>query len=260
MKALIVCVAVAGIAASLSAQTPTSANDANLPGLTTPTVLGKSVGSVGVQVNAFGGTDKLIRTGFSLGYGFGCGFEADLLGTFARNSSLDLGSVGNIGYGGSSGELLIKYRLPISFDASIEAGLDDSNTPAQPAKVATVVGVSAGFPIAQGLSGYINPKLIALQSNTLVGISLGATYKIDRTFSIFGDWTPLVSGDNTLSSSTGDRQRVSLYSAGIRINNLAPKLDLDLAVTNATGQTTGFSLTPNLGNTAGLYAGISYRF
>ncbi len=100
---------------------------------------------------------------------------------------------------------------------------------------------------------YINPKFVALHDNSLFGISFGGSVDVGSGLSVFGDWTPLFDGDNTLSTTDGSPNRQSLYAVGVRFAKLAPGLSIDLAYTNMVGATSGFSLTPSLGKTGGLY-------
>jgi len=243
-----------------AAQTGPPRNDADFIGLTTPFVLGKDKSQVGLQVNAFGGSDQLLRTGVSLAHGLADNWQVKIAGTFARFDTFDLGSGQSIGYGGSAGDLLWKYRSPGTIDFAIEAGLGYSNTPAQEQKVETLASLSASYSVASGLQVYVNPKLVTLIDNPLFAVAIGANVDVAPGISLFGDWTPYVSGDNSLSTADGSRVKQQLYAFGVRFSKLAGGLAVDVAYTNIIGQTAGFSLTPSLGNTGGLYVGLAYGF
>lgn len=261
MKALIVSAVLVGTAGTVFAQTGPPPVDADIPGLTASKVLHKDGIRVGLQETIFGGAEKLVHTGVSVSYGIAEGWEADLRGDFARNAYDNIGGGTAIGYGGSDGELVVKFGIPdTTHYLSIQAGVDATNTPAQPSRVAGVVGISMAAVSISGVRLYLNPKLVALRDNTITGIGVGGVYDVSHLVKVFADWTPIVGGDNAISTASGGRQKVQLYSAGLRFDQIFEKLDLDLAITNLAGQTTGFSLTPSLGNVAGLYIGLGYRF
>jgi hypothetical protein len=259
MKMTIQCAALLAIAASAAAQTSSPAKDSDLIGLTTPKTLDASKFDFGLQFNAFRATDTLLRSGATLRYGIANNFEARLSGSFSPFDSVGLPSGNTIGYGGSDGNFVLKYKLPGSFDASIEAGVGYADTPAQEQRVATLLGASAGYSVFKGARVYVNPKFVALQDNSLFAVSVGAVVDVAPGISLFGDWTPLFDGTNAVSEIDGSGSRQQLYAVGIRFNSLVPHLSLDLGYTNMIGETYGFSLTPSLGNTGGLYVGLNYR-
>ncbi len=260
MKISILGVVALSATAIAGAQTATPAKDSDLPGLTTPTILDKDKGQVGLQINTFGGSDNLFRTGVSLGYGLGNNLQAILAGTFAKNDTFGLAGGGSINYGGSAGDFILKFGMPGSYQSSFQIGIGYSQTPAQDKRAEGLVGVSAGTNIGDGFRIYVNPKFVALNDNSLFGVSVGAIVDISSGISLYGDWTPLFDGDNTLSTADGSPNRQSLYAVGFRFAKLTPGLSIDVAYTNMVGATSGFSLTPSLGNTGGLYVGLTYGF
>jgi len=250
----------AAAAAVAGAQTGGPVKDPDLIGLTTTSVLEKDKAQVGVQVNSFGASDNLLRAGFSFGYGFGNNFQARIASTFSAFDSFGLASGNNIRYGGSAGDFLVKYRLRGTIDTALELGIGYSDTPAQEQVLETVASLSAGYAVTDGVRLYVNPKLVTLLDNPLFAVGVGAVVDVAPGISLFGDWTPYVSGNNTLSTTDGSMDKDQLYAVGIRFTKLWPGLTLDLAYTNIVGETYGFSLTPSLGNTGGLYVGLAYGF
>jgi len=256
MKNLIVVVTLLGGALGATAQSAHPV-DADLPGLTTPLVVAKQKSEVGLQVTGFGGSDKLLRTGVSYRYGVAQNWETELTGTFARHSTFASPS---IEFGGSAGDIMLKYRILGPFDYSVQAGLGYSDTPAQEHRMEAIAGASAGWSVSNSVRVYLNPRLVTLEDNTLVAFGLGAVVNVTQGIALFGDWIPLLSGDNALSTIDGSSEKVQLYAIGIRLTKLSPGLDLDLAFTNIVGQSSGFSLTPSLGNTGGGLVALRYRF
>lgn len=100
----------------VAAQTGGSAKDQDLIGLTTPSVLDKGKALAGVQVNSFGASDNLLRTGFSFGYGLGNNLQARIAGTFSPFDTFSLTPGNVVRYGGSAGNFLLRYQLPGTID------------------------------------------------------------------------------------------------------------------------------------------------
>jgi len=257
MKATLFLVPMMLTSALAVAQTPLTASDPDLVTLTTPLVLDKGAGLGSVEFRGFGGDDGLFRTGVAAGYGLGDGWEIRLAGDFAK---VAYDSTGSIRYGGSDGEFLVKYGIPGMAAASIEAGESYSNTPAQPGRLSTVLGVSVGTAATKGVRLYANPKVVFLDRNSLFGLGLGAAIDLAPGVTLVGDWTPILSGENTLNASTAARERVQIYGVALRFAKVTPGLGLDLGYTNSTGQTTGFALTPGLGNSGAFYVRLTSRF
>ena len=247
-------------AVAAGAQTAAPLKDADFIGLTTPKVLGQGKLLLGLQYTSFGASDNLARGGISLGYGLGNNLQVKIEGTFSPFDSYLLSSGNVVQYGGSAGDFVIKYGFPGVVDYAIEAGVGYSSTPAQEQVVETVVGGTAGYSITSGVRVYVNPKLITLIDNPIFAVAIGASVDVAPGISLFGDWTPYVSGTNSLSTIDGSTSTDQLYAIGIRFTKLTPGLSLDLAYTNIVGQSYGFSVTPSLGDTGGLYVGLTYGF
>lgn len=243
------------------AQTAPSANDQNLINLQTPMLLGNGHSSATIDLRYVGGYDKTIHGGLVLGYGISKGLEIDLLGSFSKWQSAGAFGGSTIRFGGTDEELSVRYAVPgMEIPITVQAGLDYAQTPAQMDRVAGTLGASAGFATIQKVRLYLNPKAAFLDRNSLVGIGLGASVDLVPKVLLVADWTPVVAGDNTVSTSTGGLSRAQLYGVGLRFLDLWQGGSLDIGVTNAAGVTTGSSLTPNLGNSPALYARFGYRF
>ena len=270
MKNLICCAAALGVAASTYGQAPAPSGDLVLIGLRTPSLLDPDKSWIDLSFIGYGGADELLRTNAWIAYGLAPGWQLDLRGSFAGNGS-DKGapvesdgfrvpSGENVKFGGSDGELLANYKLPIDVPIVVRGGVAYVATPAQNDLLAGVVSASIGYNLPYGISAYLEPKAVFLRDNSLVGIAVGATYEVAKNIELMGEWTPLVAGSNTINLTTGNWSRVQLFGAGLRFRNVQPGLSIDLGVTNATGFTTGMSMTPSMGNVVGLFIGGEYRF
>jgi hypothetical protein len=245
----------------------------SLLGLTTPYFLTKGQVDAGLTFRAFGGDDKLLYSNLSVGYGLCKDFNLEFLGDFASNGSYTTrfgdaddglarasSEFDSILFGGSAGEVRVRYKLPTSFAATVQAGLAYSSTPAQEHRLATTVGATAGYRLWDRVQVYAEPKAVILDSNSLVGLGLGASVYLVKGVVLEGEWTPMLSGQNSINTQTLARDQVQLYGVGLHFTQLVPRWSFDLGYTNSTGSTTGFSLTPSLGNVGGLLVGASYRF
>src|SRR5207244_767126 len=83
----------------------------------------------------------------------------------------------------------------------------------------------------------------------------GTSIRVSDRVHLVGDWTGIVSGDNTLSTANATRKHKGIWGAALRMSSDGANghFDLDLGYGNATGSTTGTSLTPGLGNASGFY-------
>lgn len=270
MKNLICCAAVATVAASTYGQNPAPVGDPVLTSVRTPFILEPGKTWADLSFRAFGGYEKLLYTNAWVAYGVAPGWQLDLRGSFAGDESvsgpasetdtLRVPTGETIRFGGSDGELLANYRIPVQIPIAIRAGIAYVGTPAQNHSLAGVVGASASYSFDKELSAYAEPKAVFLNDNTLFGIGLGLSYRLTPGISVFGEWTPLVAGDNLIDTTSGARSRCALYGFGVRFKQPGSPISVDLGVTNSVGLTTGTSMTPSLGDVAGFYIGGEFRF
>src|SRR5271157_2888064 len=101
-------------------------------------------------------------------------WDVSIAATLGKESSLDLANGATVDYGGSAGDMLVKYRISCPVEASVQAGIGYSHTPAQLSRVEGLLGASVGGSPAKGVRVYANPKLLSLQDNSLVAIGLEA--------------------------------------------------------------------------------------
>jgi hypothetical protein len=270
MKNLICCAAVATAAASTYGQNPAPEGDPVLTSVRTPYILDPGKTWADLSFHAFGGYEKLLYTNVWVAYGLAPGWQLDLRGSFAGDGSVSgpasetdtfrVPTGETIRFGGSDGELLANYRLPLEVPITLRAGFAYVGTPAQNHPLAGVLGASASYSFEKNFSVLVEPKVVFLDDNSLLGLGLGLSYRVTNAVSVFGEWTPLLSGDNAVDTTTGTRSRCDLYGFGVRFNQPGSPISVDLGITNSVGLTTGTSMTPSLGNIAGFYIGGEFRF
>jgi hypothetical protein len=213
------------------------------------------------DVRAFGGNEKTAYVDAELSLGLSAGFGLTVRGSFAR--FLNFNQPGfTVRHGGSDFEALLKYAVPQSGGLMIAGGISAPNTPAQN----TPFGVAEAaykFPI-NGADLYLGAKGAFRSNSTQVGAYAGLDARLSPGFDFIADFTAPFTGNNTYSTSSGNGQRRVVYGAGFRFEPLqqgnGTKFNIDLGITNGIGGTTGFSLTPALGNSIGVYGGVGVRF
>lgn len=210
-----------------------------------------------ISFRAFGGDDKLVYTNLWAGYGVAKSFDVDVRADLASFGTFS-GPAGPVRFGGSDVELLGRWQTT-HLGPVIQFGAADVNTPAQEHRIAGVVSAQESFGIS-GESLCLEPKAVFLRDNSLVGLGIGANVKLASHIHLLADWTPMLAGDNYIDPDTGSRSRVQLVGAGLRFTDLSPGLLVDVGITNATGITTGTSMTPSTGDTLGFYIGAGFRF
>jgi len=258
-----VALAAASGAAAASAQTETTpAPSDRLINLDAPGVLNKGAVDGRVDVRAFGGDEGLVYTSLGAGVGFGQGWEGVLRGAFAGRKTFGLPAGGGIRHGGSDIELQAKYAPQSSFDISSHpvsvAGLIGVSFPSTPAIGDThlTLGLSAGASIGNGSAVYVNPRAVFIADNTIFGLGLGARVRLRDQLALIGDYIPILSGENTRDTTTGGTKSRDVYGVGVRYLSSNDQYSLDLGYTNGAGSTTGFALTPGLGQNGAVAASL----
>ena len=236
------------------------ASGPDLINLKTPQVLGAGQQAASVDLRLEGGYEKTLRADLGYRFGLGHNFEVDGATSLTRWDTETAASGSTVRSGGTDGEVSLKYKVDAGVPVSVQAGLAYVQTPAQQDRLETTLGASAEWEPTKGVRLYANPRAVFLDNNSIFGFGLGFSAKIVQGIDLLGDWTPILSGDNTVDMQTGQRDRGELYSIGLSFNDLIPKGAVDLGITNATGSTTGSSLTPTLGGAPSLFLRLSYRF
>lgn len=233
--------------------------DSQLVHLDTPVVLEQGKWTGRVDVRAFGGDESTTYTSLAMHYGLRKDLEGILRGPFASPTTLNLGGESALRHGGSDLEMAAKYRLHTSTTTpmALLAGVSWANTPAQ-SDVFLTLGLTSSSEIGSRITAYLCPRAVLVNSNTIVGIGLGARAKLTDTAAIVADYTPVVAGHNTRDTTTGDRMRRDVYGVALRLSSRNAAWSFDLGYANGTGSSTGFGLTPALGGIGGFYGAITY--
>jgi hypothetical protein len=243
------------VAGPSSSQTVPSSTLVNLD---TPSVEKHGSLSGRLDLRAFSGDEDIVYTSLSLSLGLGNGLEGILRGTFGERKSLVAGG-GTIGHGGNDFEALLKVGARGRSGLAGLIGASIPDTPAQSGNASLTLGGTASTVIGKGSSVYLNPRAIFIKDNTIVGIGIGARLRLSDSIVLVGDYTPIISGDNTLDTGSGALKRRDFYGAALRFTTHKGDLSIDLGYTNAAGSTTGFSMTPGLGGSSAIYFALTAR-
>ncbi len=206
--------------------------------------------------------EGIAYTGISFRWGLTRSLELGVRGVTGTTADFTAGNGAIIRHGGRDVEVYGKYGLG-SFGKvhlAILGGASMPGTPAQSQTYGTVSGVGE-MKVHDRVNLFINPRAIFIEGNTIAGIGVGASVRISDRVHIVGDWTKIVTGENTRSVDDGTRTRRDIWGAALRWSSGGEgvPVDFDIGWGNATGSTTGFSLTPGLGNSSVFYFALHAR-
>jgi hypothetical protein len=226
-----------------------------------PRLLERGMDAGRLDVRAFGGKEDLVYSSLSARVGLGHDWEGAVWASVAGRKSLLLPGGSAIRHGGSDVELLARYRFlreGLHRSGTSLTGLIGVALPDTPARTsaALTLGLSATNSPGRRVAFTLNPRVAFLDNNTLFGVGLGVQLRLGGRISLIGDYTPLLTGDNTRDTTSGALMHRDLYGVAIRYSAPEERLTLDLGFTNGTGATTGFSLTPGLGGSGAIYLAI----
>ncbi len=110
---------------------------------------------------------------------------------------------GAIRHGGSDIELSAKYSVKQTDKTAVsgEIGVGFPNTPAERSSHLTA-GITGSMNMGSGIDLYINPRVAFITDNSLIGFGMGAKAKLARQISLIADYTPILSGANTIDATT----------------------------------------------------------
>jgi hypothetical protein len=252
--------AAAACAAQGQATTGWMAPDTKLVNVDTNAVPARNSLSLHGDVRVFGGSEKQAYGHVELNAGLEKGFGVVIRSTFSKFSTFN-GAGFDIRHGGSDIEGMLKYSVPSMPNLMIAGGISLPNTPAQNQAFGTAEAVY-GFPTANA-TFYLGARGAFRQDSSIVGISGGFDARLGQGMDLVGDVTGIVSGRNTYSTNDGGLQRRPVYGVALRFSpqtTSRQQLSFDVGITNGIGGTTGFSLTPSLGNSFGFMLGATLRY
>lgn len=227
--------------------------------LDTPVTLGRGVLSFLGDVRIFGAQEDVTYGTLQLGYGLHDDFDMMLRGSLAETKGF-AGPGFTIRHGGTDVELLGKWRPRSYPHAAFTLGLSAPDTPAQNSVYLTAQALYQR-PLGSHVVAHFAAKGVFVKDDPIVGIGGGGSLRLSDTLQLVADITGIVSGNNTRSVFTGGKMRREVWGFALRFRPHSNSNDLtvDVGVTNGTGGTTGFSLTPGLSGSAAVYVSLACR-
>ena len=248
LKSILVGTALLGICtvASISARAQGVAS--GLINISTPGIVGPQQIGFRADARIFGGDEATSYFGAGIRYGLSNNWELGVATSMAQFESFNIPGGGVIRHGGSDIELSGKYSVKQTNKSALsgEIGVGFPNTPAERSSHLTA-GLAGSLNVGSGVDLYINPRVAFITDNSLIGLGMGAKAKLARQISLVADYTPILSGANTVDATTGNQRSHDVYGAALRYVTNNSSVAVDLGWTNGTGFTTGSSLTPGLG-------------
>lgn len=186
------------------------------------------------------------------------------LAILARTSVADYHDFRRTGFviehGGSDIELMARYQVPMVQGLTVDAGVAFPHTPAQDEAFFTAAAVYQ-VPSKVG-DVYLGAKGVFREDSEIYALTAGAAIPAGKHLEVVGDVTVPIRGRNTLSTTTARGAEGALVGLGVRYapNYRGLPLVYEFGLTNAVGRTTGFSLTPSLGESYGFYFGVGVKF
>jgi hypothetical protein len=208
------------------------------------------------EIRIFGGDEDLSYAGIGAKLGLSRGWEAGVRAVFADRKLFPLAGGNAIDHGGNDVELLARYHFAATpRPLTGQLGVSIADTPAQRDAFLTL-GLSGQTDVGSRAVLVLNPRAVFIDGNTIVGIGVGTEIHLSHGVSVVADYTPIVAGDNTRDTSTGNRKHRDIYGGAIRFSTNDGRIALDLGYANGTGRTTGAALTPGLGSSGAFYLAL----
>jgi hypothetical protein len=232
----------------------------SLVNISTPEIVAPKQLGLKADVRVFGGDENTTYLGVGVRYGLSQSWELGVGSSLAQFESFTTAGGAVIRHAGSDVELSAKYASHQSgkFDLSGEIGVGLPNTPSQKSAHLTT-GLMGSMKATSNIDLYINPRVVFISNNSIVGVGFGAKVKFTKQFSLVGDYTPILGGANTVDVNTDTYRSRDIYGAAIRYAAGNGNTSIDLGWTNGTGFTTGSSLTPGLGNSSAFYVSVNFK-
>lgn len=259
MKSITV-IALAAGACIASAQAPSGDTKTKLINLDTTSFPTKGGYSFKADSRFFGNEEDAVYGDLQLDFGLAENFDLALRGSFTKFRNYIVPKAFTIRHGGSDLEAMLKAKCPTMPGLMFGAGVSIPNTPAQQNAFFTaeaLYGVTE-----QNVSFTIGPRGVFRKDSTLIGLGAGFDMKLGGGVSLVGDATGILTGHNTYSVNTAEARREWIYGLALSYQGrgFGSGYTLEAGITNGTGVTTGFSLTPSLGHSMGLYVGLTFHY
>ena len=231
-----------------------------LVNISTPSIVAPQQLGFRADARVFGGDENTTYGGAGIRYGLAANWELGVGASLAQFENFSLPGGGIVRHGGTDLEISAKYAVKQSFRSAISAqvGVGLPNTPAQTSTHLTL-GLAGSLNVGSGVDVYLNPRAALITDNSIIGLGMGAKIKLARQISLVGDYTPILSGANTVDVNTGTQRSRDIYGAALRYAANGGSVAVDVGWTNGTGFTTGSSLTPGLGNSSAFYITLNFK-
>ena len=215
--------------------------------------------SIYLDVRTFGGDEGI--TYFSAGAKTDFDGKCRLVArtTLAKHGHTTVtdGSGAVIHHGGNDFELGVEHDWTPDASFTGYVGLAYADTPAQDKKFAMTGRLDWHHSMDANSQISANVRAVGLDSNTIVGIGAGWEYETPEGGGFSAKGTDVVAGENTRSTFDGKREKRNLYETAVRYTPKGSTVTYSVGYSNTLGRTTGFGLTPSLGNTGGVFFTLS---
>jgi hypothetical protein len=228
--------------------------------ISTPDITAPKTFDFRADARIFGGDEDATYFGAGIRYGLSNNWEVGVGTSMAQFHTFNLPGGGVVRHAGSDLEFSAKYSSKQSTRSALsaEVGVALPNTPAQNGANLTL-GATGSLNLGGHVSVYANPRAVFVTDNTIVGLGLGAKARIAHHVWLIADYTPILTGANTIDIGSGTQRSHDIYGAALRFSTNGDNLNVDLGWTNGTGFTTGSSLTPGLGNSSAFYITLNFK-
>src|SRR5579862_585543 len=168
------------------------------------------------QLRIYGSPENGTYPAIGFRYGLTDRLELGVRGVLGTNHSFATAARPVILDGGRDVEAFAKYRFAEYSGVSLAAlaGISFPDTPAQNQATGTLSGI-ASTRVGSRATVYLNPRAVFLNGNSIVGIGAGAAIPLGESLQLVGDWTGIVTGDNTRSTADGSLKQVNVWGAAL---------------------------------------------
>jgi hypothetical protein len=252
----------AGLAPTRALGADETSRMARLVNLDGTGITAKGTLSAGIDYRSLNEPEGIPYTSLTFRWGLTRALEVGVRAVTGTTRDFTAGNGAIVRHGGQDAEVYGKYAVGqfSGIHLALLGGASFADTPAQSTTYGTVSGVGE-VKVHPRVTLFVNPRALFIKDNTIAGIGVGASVRISDRVHLIGDWTKIVTGDNTRSVSDGTRIRKDVWGAALRFTSGGEGIpvDFDIGWGNGTGSTTGFSLTPGLGNSSGFYFALHAR-
>jgi hypothetical protein len=262
LKGVLAAALLVSVARSMAQTPPPSTLPSRFVNLDTPAITPRGALGGRAEARFLNSPEDVAYTSVGVRYGLFDRMEIGVRAVTGATRRLAI-PAGTISYGGQDVELYGKVGASLTDRVSI-AGLLGVAFPATPAQNQAILtlGASGSFQAHDRIVFVLNPRAMFQEDNITIGVGVGASARLGQGLALIGDWTFIAAGNNTRSTSTGAMIRRNVWGAALQWSSTTPEglaVSLDLGYGNALGLTTGFSLTPGLGRSDGLYLALVAR-